>query len=392
MEINEKHDKPNSHKPLRGDTLSSCSDLPIDLLNLVFKRLSFPNFQRAKSVCRFWHSASRQSVPKHSQFFWLVLFPKENNNNNNSSSCTLFNPEEADKLYRTQDLGLEFAKSFCMATYGSWFLMRDPRQNLYIVNIFTHERINLPPVESQLGRIKIKRTVDDGFRITAHGVGYKFIRIIIQSPVLWIDEKTKDYIVLWKVSESCIVYSRKGETSWKQIHVTWDCCSMFYKDHKLYLLGFSSYFKIFDFSGAIPQQTSSGVIGEGFHLTHLERGVVATKLVVTVTGQILKIEKIRMNSKAWSFRVFKMVSSGLFKKQEVVSSMGDETLLFDQGITVLANDTDVFIRDSIYFSLNETDIFVFHLKTQKTEPLHKFDRSSAQFSGARWFLPSFTQN
>ncbi|CAA7031019.1 unnamed protein product [Microthlaspi erraticum] len=388
MEINEKHNNPNSHKRLRGDALISWSDLPLDLLNLVFKRLSFPDFERAKSVCWSWLSSSRQAVPK-SSIPWLDLFPVDNNE---SSSCTLFNPEETDKLYKTQDLGLEFAKSVCMATFGSWFLMQDPRQNLYIVNIFTHERINLPPVESQLGRIKIERTVDDWFRFASNGLVYKYKVMRIRSPVFWIDEKTKDYIVLCGLLRLCVVYSRKGDTSWKQIPEFLDCRDMFYKDHKLYLLTFSSWFKIFEFSGAIPQLTfNSGVIGEGFHLT--QGVVVATKLVVTVTGQVLKVEKFWIRgSSTVSFRVFKIVSSGLLTKQQVVSSIGDETLLFDQGITVLANDNDGFIRDSIYFSLSETDIFVFHLKTQKTEPLHRFDRSSVQFSGARWFLPTFTQN
>ncbi|CAA7031017.1 unnamed protein product [Microthlaspi erraticum] len=392
MEMEERHTNPNSHKRLTRDPLVSWSDLPLDLLTLVFKRLSFPDFQRAKSVCWSWLSSSRQSVPKNS-IPWLVLFPEDNNK---SSSCTLFNPEETDKLYRTQDLGLEFAKRVCMATYGSWFLMRDPHYNLSIVNIFTHERINLPPVELQTGMIKIERTVDDGFRVTSpNGFGRVFKCISIRSPVFWIDEKTKDYIVLWRLLACRVFYSRKGHTSWKQIPESSDCRDMFYKDHKLYLLTFSYFFQIFDFSSGIPQLTfNCGVIGEGFHLT--QGVVVATKLVVTVvTGQVLKVEKIhRMSSTTLSFRVFKIVSSGLLKKQEVVSSIGDETLLFDQGITVLANDADGFIRNSIYFSCsngNTNDILLFNLKTQKTEPLPKFDRSSVHFSRARWFLPSFTQ-
>lgn len=232
MEIEEKHN-PNSHERLRPrDTPESWSELPLDLVLSVFKRLSFANFQRAKSVCTSWHSSSRQCVPKN-QTHWLVLFPEENNDNN---SCTLFNLEEEDKLYRTQDLGLEFAKSFCMETYRSWLLMCNRMHNLYIVNLFTHERIDLPPVEAQRGVTKMERTLyDDVFRITSHnGKEYKGIRQ--RSPVLWIDEKTREYVVSWELRGLCVVYSRKGDASWNQIPETSSCCDMVYMDSKLYFL------------------------------------------------------------------------------------------------------------------------------------------------------------
>ncbi|CAF2149134.1 unnamed protein product [Brassica rapa subsp. trilocularis] len=39
--------------------------------------------------------------------------------------------------------------------------MRYPLRSLYVVNLFTNERINLPSVESQLGMVKVERTLDD---------------------------------------------------------------------------------------------------------------------------------------------------------------------------------------------------------------------------------------
>ncbi|CAH8340299.1 unnamed protein product [Eruca vesicaria subsp. sativa] len=377
----------------------SWPELPLDLLISVFKRLSFANFQRAKSVCSSWHSASKQCIPKN-QIHWLVLFPEENNNNDNYS-CTLFNLEEKDKLYRTKDLSLEFAKSSCIETYRSWLLMRNRMHNLYIVNLFTHERNDLPTVEAQHGVTKMERTLDDDvFRITSHnGKEYKGIRL--RSPVLWIDEKTREYVVLWELHALCVVYSRKGDTSWNQLPDTSRCCDMVYSDSKLYFLSLSGQFRIFDFSGEFPKQTfQCGVIVEIFRLGLQLRqpsnswSIVATKLVVTVTGEVLKVEKWwKSRSKTWSFRIFKVCSSGFLKKRDRINSLGDESILLDQGITVLANDTDGFIKNSVYFSVSVAkdvhDIFLFNLETQKTEPLHRFDCSSVQFSRARWFLPSF---
>lgn len=74
--------------------------------------------------------------------------------------------------------------------------MRNRMHNLYIVNLFTHERIDLPPVEAQHGVTKMERTLDDDhdvFCITSHnGKEYKGIRL--RSPVLWIDEKPENML------------------------------------------------------------------------------------------------------------------------------------------------------------------------------------------------------
>ncbi|KAG7546607.1 F-box domain [Arabidopsis suecica] len=396
--------EPSSPKCLRRDTPNSWSELPLDLLTSVFERLSFANFHRAKFVCSFWHSASRQIIPK--QTSWLILFPRDNDNNN---SCTLFNPEEKHKLYKTKDLGEEFAKSLCKATYGSWLLMRDPRFNLYILNIFTRERINLPPVESQLGMTKIERTIDDCFRIISHDhnmISMEYIGLYIGPCVFWIDEKTKDYIVIWGLGRWSVVYSKKGDTSWNQIPDISDCCDMVYKDHKLYFSG-SGYqcdFRIFDFSRETPQQTFQGiVIMQGLILNHrhgqpgYSHCTVTTKLVVTVNGDVLKVDRIweRKTRICRFFDVYKVYSSESLKNYEKVESLGDEAMLLDLGITVLANDIEGLKRNCIYFSGSLENIihdkFIFNIETQKMERVHKLDCSSAQLSSARWFLPSFTQ-
>ncbi|CAH8275751.1 unnamed protein product [Arabidopsis lyrata] len=362
----EKKQNPNSH------TSHSWSDLPHDLLNLVLERLSFANFQRAKSVCSSWYSASRQSVPNN-QIHWLILFPEENNDN---TSCTLFNPDEKDRLYKTQDLGEEFAKCECRATYGSWLLMQDPLFNLYIVNLFTNERINLLPVELLWEGYELGVSGRKG-RMKSRG-GY------VRSPVFWIDEKTKDYVVLWGLRDWCVFYSKKGDTSWNQIPQTPDCSRILYKDHKLYFLGYFHSFKIFDLSGEIPQQIFDSSVWID-HFSLRGRDVCTTTLVVTLTGKVLKVEKMRDKS----FKVFEVYSS-----RRRIHSLGDESIFLDQGITVPANDTDGFIKNSIYFSncykKHTKDMFIFNLETHKTEPLHTFDSSSFQFSRAQWFVPSFT--
>ncbi|KAL0732121.1 hypothetical protein Bca4012_028215 [Brassica carinata] len=309
--------KPN---PRRGDKSKSWSELPEDLINSVLERLDFADSRRAESVCSSWYSAAKRCVAKK-QIPWLILLPDEDDKINNHW-CKLFNPGEKDKLYKIRDEDVEFANSYCLATYA---------------------------------------------------------------------------------------YSKKGDTFWNQIQipVVYGCSHMVYKDQKIYYLlndyiGSNGFIKIFDFSGEIPRETfqcgpgnisSLDPTGNSWRITN-------AKLVVTVTGDVLYVENwAALFTSLWSFRLYKVYSSGLFNKYEQVDSLGNEAMLFDLGITVLPNDDIVggFKRNSIYYKTtchekNTTQICLFNFETKEMEPLHKFDCSSQeQLARSLWFLPSFKQ-
>lgn len=119
-------------------------------------------------------------------------------------------------------------------------------------------------------------------------------------------------------------------------------------------------------------------------------------VVVTVDGDVLIVNSMRKEmSYIWNFKIYKMGSSKGSKWVEVVS-LGDEVILLELGITVLAKDIEGIKRNSIYFNgsdsvnpYDENDIFIFNLDTKKVEQPHKFVCSSVLCSNARWFLPSF---
>ncbi|KAF8080252.1 hypothetical protein N665_0962s0009 [Sinapis alba] len=347
------------------------SELPLDLMQLIFERLSFTDFESAKSVCSSWQTGWRQSKPNN-KIPWMILFPEEKN------YCLLFNPEDREeKLYKTQHLGDNFATSYtCVATYRSWLLM-DPcfnnREDLgYILNILTLERINLP--------------------LTSKG---------ICSAILWIDDKTKDYLVVGET----LVYLKKGYNSWKQISEGIQKDIVF-KDHKLYCLDKDNELRIFDFSGEFPLQVSRVRVGRryvrpqilsclirspgyspNFHDAHKTKNVV-----VTVGGDVFIVKgKNPSRSHTWNFKIFKMDSS---KGLEEIVSLGDEAIILDLGITVVAKDLEGVISNSIYFTADgimwdNTEIFVFNLDTKMVEQLPPLVSSSLSFSSARWFFPSF---
>ncbi|XP_010474053.1 PREDICTED: putative F-box protein At5g66830, partial [Camelina sativa] len=365
------------------------SKLPSDLLQLVFDRLRFADFQRAKSVCSSWQSVSRNSQPNN-QIPWMIRFPKGNDPDQNNY-CLLFNPEEKYNMYKTPNLGNDFAKSFCVTTYRSWLLMQpqykymdDHWFNLYILDLLTGERINLPTFETEYG---------------------------LTCPVLWIDEKTKDHLVIGMADEDYAISFKKGYNSWKQIPTLSGiegCFSMVYKDHKLYCLNYYK-LKIFDFSGdnnpvRVFKTSVSGCLkqpgGSCMRLPGIpwkDQAAHSKKnLVVTLTGDVLIVKCYRPSfSVIWEFEIYKMLGNN---EWEDVFSLGDEAMLLDLGITVLAKDMQGIKSNSIYFSnatpyfedqYDKTEIFVVDLGSNEVELPHRFVCSSFPCSRARWFLPSF---
>ncbi|KAJ0260849.1 F-box domain-containing protein [Hirschfeldia incana] len=381
---------------------SRWSKLPSDLMQLVFERLGFADFQRAKSVCSPWRYASKRSSPNN-QTPWLILIPEKGKDH-----CLLFDPEEnEEKLYRIKNLGVNFANSNCLATYGSWLLMQDDHQYniLYVLNIFTCEKIDLPSMKSQLS---IVETEDDMFLVKLDNN---------RDVLIWFDEKTKDYVVIWIIQPRFLVYSRKGDKFWKQIELFNFNDDMVYKDHNLYLYSWSRDVKVLDFSQDIPRQVFETQVKydysskpeDVFYYDAPDTRVWKIKtenLVVRVTGEVLRVKSIVLgNSDAWSFRIYKMDSSN--SKWEKLDSLGDEEAIFlDLGITVrLANTSQGVNGNSIYFSGNhnnycdsdlgrfwsEKDILIFNLGTQEIEIPHPSIFSSVQLSNARWFVPNFKQ-
>ncbi|EOA18160.1 hypothetical protein CARUB_v10006634mg [Capsella rubella] len=362
------------------------SKLPSDLIQLVFDRLGFADFQRAKCVCSSWRSVSRKSQPNN-QIPWMIRFPK----GNGYDYCLLFNPEEKDKMYKTPNLGNDFTKNVCVATYKSWFLMQpkykhideDCRLNLYILDLLTRERINLPTFVSGCGLI---------------------------CSILWIDEKTKDHLVIGMSEEDHAISFKRGDNSWKQIPSLSgieECFSMVFKDHKLYCLNFGK-LKVFDFSGDTPFRVFKTSVSDflqpprpfGMRMpgTSWKDNVVHSKnkVVVTLAGDVLIVKCRRPNvSKIWEFKIYKMVGNNQW---EEIYSLGDEAILLDLGITLLAKDMEGIQKNSIYFSMDtilfedqydKTEIFIFNLDSKQVHLPHRSVCSSFPCSRSRWFLPCF---
>ncbi|KAL9286590.1 F-box protein KIB2 [Arabidopsis thaliana] len=389
-------------KEMSDSEEKKCNDdskqpvLILDLLRSILERLSFVDFHRGRCISLEWYSASESCLAvKNPTSPWIILFPSENVESKNDS-CKLYNPRDHSS-YIVRDLGFDLARSRCLASSGSWFLMLDHRTDFHILNLFTRVRIPLPPLESTGDGNVFKRVyenVSDGSCIK------------IDNAVLWVDEKRRDYLVVWNISR-LFGYHKKGDEnySWKVFKPLKknDCCiDMAFKENKLYVLSVTRKVTVYDFSGG-----DSPVKCATFPSLRFRNGYSYNtqgchyKVAVTLSGEVLIIvAKVEPYPRVECFfAVYKMDhnSSGYER-----ISLGGEALLLDLGITVEAK----YMKNCIYFSndqfhryngkslcddSNKNGICVYHIRSRYVVQVfeHLTASSTIPFKDARWFFPIF---
>ncbi|CAE5978330.1 unnamed protein product [Arabidopsis arenosa] len=102
-------------------------------------------------VCSYWYSGSKQTVHRKSGTPWLMLFPDED------GGCLLCNPYKK-VVYKTKR---DCSGSRFLASCSKWLLMLDSRSRLYIIDVFSGNRIDLPPLESLLSNYSALKRMKD---------------------------------------------------------------------------------------------------------------------------------------------------------------------------------------------------------------------------------------
>ncbi|KAF2600770.1 hypothetical protein F2Q68_00012359 [Brassica cretica] len=291
------------------------SELPMDLLRCLLERLSFVDFHRAKMVCSIWYLCSKQALGPKAGSPMLMVSQEE-------GSYRLYNPEE-DRVYKAKS-NYRF-----LGSSGKWFLVVDSRSDLHIINVFSNERIRLPPLETiKSSRYKIERLGGNkGFNefiIIEHETfsSGNLVNAEDLRAVLWVDEKKGDYVVVWRF-DACpyLLFCKKGDVHYREISTRFGVPSgglesVVLKGYGLYVQTEQGYIRHLDLSG---QHSFEDVWAINWH-------PVNTDVYERMGGY-------RIISFSDNFAV---TTSG--KKQDTklikVDSLGDEALFLDFGITV----------------------------------------------------------
>ncbi|ESQ49725.1 hypothetical protein EUTSA_v10022303mg [Eutrema salsugineum] len=401
-----------NYKPLSSSSEQQQQQqmLVPDLIRSVLERLSFAEFHTARSISSDWYS-NAESCTRQSPTPWLILFSTSHDHlddNINNVSCKLFDPHE-NKTYIVRDLGLGFHNSRCLANSGSWFLMLDHRTNFYLLNLFTRDRIRLPSLESIDGcQMRLERVSETDFLVNLYYESSgnfscgQIRKIRIGNAVLWVDERSRDYFVVWNL-DCFFAYHKKGDhnKSWKvfQPLKNQGCVHMVFKESKLYVLSLSRNITVYDFSGGgddAPKECASFPY-QGFQIRDKQH---FNDLALTLSGEVLIIAGRVKLPEICYFDVYKMDPQT--SKWIKTSSLENEALFLDLGTTVAAEDG--LGKNCIYFSNDQfhryngisicsenSSICVYNIQTNKV--VQRFPHLAASspklFKDARWFFPTF---
>ncbi|CAE5966012.1 unnamed protein product [Arabidopsis arenosa] len=296
------------------------------------------------------------------------------------------------------------ARSRCLASSGSWFLMLDHKLDFHLLNLFTREMILLPPLESIDGcPMEFVRTCDSKVWVTLNNenkandsgrkrTSYTVSHLRIDKGVLWVDEESRDYLVVWNY-DGLLAYHKKGDddnNSWKVLEPlkNQQCVDMVCKESKLYVLS-DTRVTVLDFS-----RDGSPIKCASFKSLDCRRSFFPKNLAVTLSGQVLiVINNGRRSSSICFFDVYKMDPKSLEWRK--INSIGDEALLFDLGITVAAKDG--VLKNCIYFYTAvpyqsrgsfvrnaDSGIRVYHIRTKNVVQVYQPALTASSPISFRW--------
>ncbi|CAH2059655.1 unnamed protein product [Thlaspi arvense] len=345
------------------------SNLCPDILRPILKVLNSKDFHRARTVCSNWYSVSRTCIPP--LYPWRILFRKP-------STLLLFDTGE-EKVRVFEHPELDLSENHCIASSGSWLLMLDRRLNFNILNVFTRERIDLPTMElSFLGS-------EDDIKEWECLVGSYDIVQSKKSTVLWINERTRDFVVAWVYERNFLFTFKKGDETWRRSLEGTECNYMTFKDHKLYVLTWDNYIKILDLSGEIPRESlENPLLNHQFSVdVRPERSIWRKRITITNSGEFLVIQSSGVLGKNFLFEIFKMNMES--SKWERVDSIGDEMLIFGHGVTVRSSvngGSICFVENDVRHGRNSG---VFDLATSTIT----WAKDVGHWDATRWFVPGY---
>ncbi|CAE6065572.1 unnamed protein product [Arabidopsis arenosa] len=176
-----------------------------------------------------------------------------------------------------------------------------------------------------------------------------------RSAVLWINEKTSDYVVAWIFKQYYLFTYKKGDESWWNWNNNWKpgqgrlnlgYLDLAYENSNLYLYTTDDHIKIIDFSRDFPKEEIENNPYLDHPFNYAPQGlelISKRRIAIQKSGEVLIIVSLlEVLLDEWTplFYIFKMnLESG---KWERVHSIGDdEMLIFGHGVTIRAPVQDV---------------------------------------------------
>ncbi|KAL1217716.1 F-box protein [Cardamine amara subsp. amara] len=336
--------------------------------------------------------------------------------------CGVYKPDE-DRVYETKR---DFSGYRFLGSSGKWFLVVDSGMKFYIIDVFSEEMIDLPPIESFKGTLfRLERLGENVRNILVRNSAHGLVNTAEDlRGRLWVDDKNGgDYVVVWSFQMSeYFGFCKKGDDHYREIlkrgkDVHWQfrgAYDMVLRGHNLYIFVVREFIRHLDLSGghvdggdfkdvsesqAFPLSTPVLSLDERKRIKQDKVISSSESIAVTRSGQVLLVYTYELNSERQRmFHLYKRNPNVTSHATAIVEvdSLGDEALFLDLGTTVPADHSLGIEPNSIYFTRGDRirqeesssclDICVFNLTTKTTKRFPTL--SSLNVKDAHWFLPS----
>ncbi|CAE5978457.1 unnamed protein product [Arabidopsis arenosa] len=250
-------------------------------------------------VCSYWYSGSKQTVHRKSGTPWLMLFPDD-------GGCLLCNPYEK-AVYKTKR---DCSGSRFLASCGKWLLMLDSRSRLYIIHVFSGNRIDLPPLESLLSNYSALKRMEDRDK------EFEF------------ESTNGSYYSLYADEIRGHLVGRRGdERVGFSVEINWPCSWSCSSGYRLYILTSRRSVRVIDFSG---QQGLEELTGSDTSPMFSPLGYSCYfSIAVTTAGEVLLVTTTT-SEMVFCFCIYKKAPNA-----DPEDQIARSCLLLDLGITVL---------------------------------------------------------
>ena len=135
---------------------ASWSELGIDPLGCILRKLPFLDLLRFKSVCRSWFSVAENCIssPSYSPCFrtpWLLVAPEEDDDDDEKERRLCFFNLDEKKVYRVDAcICREVYEGRCVGSSHDWLILLDKTANMSVFNPFSEIRISVGSLRKDL--------------------------------------------------------------------------------------------------------------------------------------------------------------------------------------------------------------------------------------------------
>ncbi|KAG7530875.1 Reverse transcriptase zinc-binding domain [Arabidopsis thaliana x Arabidopsis arenosa] len=174
-------------------------------------------------------------------------------------SNSVYNPYN-DRVYETKS---DFSGYRFLGNSGKWFLVVDSRMKLYIIDVFSEKRIDLPPLESFKGsHFKILRDGEENVKHMQMADNDPFRDEFPHAAEdlrgrLWVEDKNGNYVVVWQFEKNQFLgFCRTGDDHYREIPTQLEVqrelrglYDMVLKGYNLYVFATREFIRHLDLSG-----------------------------------------------------------------------------------------------------------------------------------------------